>query len=129
MTPNQYKQQQYQQRKQAERWGRWAELWVIMLMMMRGYRLIKWRYRCPHGEVDIIVKRGNSLRFVEVKYRRQFSLDMLDQILPNPTAKMRIKRSADLFITSQYRDTIVDVHLDAVIISRLGQTYWFWDAL
>jgi putative endonuclease len=35
-----------------------------------GYKILESRYRCPRGEIDLIVRDGTSLVFVEVKTRR-----------------------------------------------------------
>lgn len=56
-------------RKKAERAGRWAELLIGCLYLIRLYRLISWRHKTPYGEIDLIMRRGNHIRFIEVKYR------------------------------------------------------------
>lgn len=35
----------------------------------RGFDIVKKRFRSPHGEIDLIAKKGKTLYFVEVKYR------------------------------------------------------------
>ena len=35
----------------------------------RGYRILERNYRCPIGEIDLIAMDGDTLVFVEVKYR------------------------------------------------------------
>lgn len=35
----------------------------------QGMRILKARYRTPHGEIDLIARDGSTLVFVEVKYR------------------------------------------------------------
>lgn len=36
----------------------------------RGYQLLESNYRCPWGEVDLILREGECLVFVEVRTRR-----------------------------------------------------------
>lgn len=35
-----------------------------------GYKIIQRNYQFGHGEIDIIAKDGNTLVFIEVKYRK-----------------------------------------------------------
>ena len=35
-----------------------------------GYKIVTYNYRCRLGEIDLIAKEGETLVFVEVKYRR-----------------------------------------------------------
>ena len=57
-------------RARAERQGRWAELAALWSLRLKGYRLLAHRYRSPHGEVDLIMRRGRVTAFIEVKVRR-----------------------------------------------------------
>jgi putative endonuclease len=53
-----------------ERDGRWAEHVAATFLMLHGYRILARRHRTPHGELDLIARRGRRIAFVEVKYRR-----------------------------------------------------------
>ncbi len=57
-------------RERAERQGRWAELAALWSLRLKGYRLLAHRYKSPHGEIDLIVRRGSVTAFIEVKARR-----------------------------------------------------------
>jgi len=50
--------------------GRKGEEVAVDFLKKQGYRIIKRNYRCRAGEIDIVVKEGSSLVFVEVKSRR-----------------------------------------------------------
>ncbi|MBM3520867.1 MAG: YraN family protein [Alphaproteobacteria bacterium] len=56
-------------RRQAERRGRMAEFAALWLLRLKGYRLLKWRFKSGGGEVDLIMRRGEVTVFVEVKER------------------------------------------------------------
>jgi putative endonuclease len=61
-------------RVRAERQGRWAELAALWSLRLKGYRLLAHRYKSPHGEVDLIMRRGQVTAFIEVKARRSTDL-------------------------------------------------------
>ena len=42
---------------------------AVLFLRLKGYRILKQRYKTPFGEIDIIAKRGKLLVAVEVKYR------------------------------------------------------------
>lgn len=110
-------------------YGHLAEHWVGVLMRLRGYRVICRRYRCIYGEIDLIVRRGKHLRFIEVKYRRDGGDDKIDQILPSPRSQMRIKKASLNFISKQGYGEDMVIHLDCVIVGRFGHSRWFWDSI
>src|SRR5258707_15299491 len=53
----------------AFRTGISAEARACAYLILKGYRILAKRYRTPHGEVDVIARRGRALVFVEVKAR------------------------------------------------------------
>lgn len=61
-------------RQRAERRGRWAELVAVLMLGLRGYRVLARRMRTRAGEIDIVAVRGHRLAFVEVKYRAQLDV-------------------------------------------------------
>jgi len=56
-------------RRRAWRRGRTAEGLAVLLLRLKGWRVLARRYRTPVGEIDIIARRGRTLAFVEVKAR------------------------------------------------------------
>lgn len=57
-------------RQAAERDGRRAEWLAALWLRVRGYRVLARNVRTPLGEIDMIVRRGNIVTFVEVKCRQ-----------------------------------------------------------
>jgi putative endonuclease len=49
--------------------GRRAELLAEILLRVKGYRILKRRFRSGQGEIDLVAKRGGVVAFIEVKYR------------------------------------------------------------
>lgn len=55
----------------AQQLGQWAEQTALKLLKEQNYEWVASNYHSRRGEVDLIVKRGNELIFVEVKARGQ----------------------------------------------------------
>ena len=49
--------------------GHLAEHVALAMLVLKGYRLLARRYSASGGEIDLIVKRGDTIAFVEVKAR------------------------------------------------------------
>ncbi len=82
-------------RKRAEARGRWAEWLAAWSYRLRGFRVVAARYRTPVGEIDLVVRRGRLLVFVEVKARATLD-DALTAI--GPVQRQRMARAAEAFL-------------------------------
>ncbi|MHA7856907.1 MAG: YraN family protein [Henriciella sp.] len=56
-------------RRGAERRGRRAELYAAIWLQLRGYKVLQRRFKCRAGEIDLIMRRGRIVAFIEVKQR------------------------------------------------------------
>jgi putative endonuclease len=50
-----------------------AERVAQFTLMMKGYSLLARRYSVPGGEIDLIMRRGKTIAFIEVKARANLS--------------------------------------------------------
>ena len=97
--------------------GKWAEFLARIYLMCRGYRFVCRNYvtgkGTTAGEVDLIMKKGKMLVFVEVKLRKNFSSAAY---AISETQKRRIMRGALSFVKKyrQYREC--DMRFDAVLV-------------
>ena len=56
-------------RQRVFKQGRRAEAYARWVLRAKGYRVLARNFRHPLGEVDLIMRRGRLLIFVEVKFR------------------------------------------------------------
>lgn len=103
-----------QTRQAAERRGQAAEAKALWWLRLKGYRLIARRFRCPAGEIDLIVRRGRVLAFVEVKAREETAA-AAESILPRQ--QQRILRAAEAFLQRRPELAALDQRFDAVFVS------------
>ena len=86
------------QRQTAERAGRRAEIAAWLYYSIKGYYCLGRRVRTPFGEIDLVMKRGRRLAFVEVKFRTKRDMNndfgIFEQSLPFHRQRHRITRSA-----------------------------------
>ena len=64
-------------RKLREERGRRGEVLAAWYLRLKGWRILARREKTPRGEIDLIVRRGRTIAFVEVKWReRAADLDL-----------------------------------------------------
>lgn len=56
-------------RARAEQRGRRGETLAAWLLRLKGWRILARRVKARGGEVDIVARRGDTLAFIEVKWR------------------------------------------------------------
>lgn len=86
----------------------------------RGYKLLERNYRTRSGEIDLILRRGSVLVFVEVKLRRSTGFgDPAEAVTPRKQA--RIRACAEQYLAD--RDPEFDeARFDVVGILLRGST-------
>jgi putative endonuclease len=85
-------------RANADRLGRGAERLAVLLLRLKGFRILERRLSTPWGEIDIVARRGDLLVFVEVKRRRsrEEALEALSE-----RQRARIARAAEAYRRSR----------------------------
>ena len=101
-------------RRAAYRHGHLAEAAALLWLCIKFYRPIARRYRTPLGEIDLIVKRGRTLAFVEVKARAS-SADALGAV--GRFAERRIADAADLWLARHPAAAGLDLRFDMVVVT------------
>lgn len=60
---------------QQRRSGNWAEQRALRLLQNRGWQVLARQWRCPWGEIDLLLHKSGRLLLVEVKGRRHCGVD------------------------------------------------------
>lgn len=100
-------------RRRAEALGRRAETLALWFLRAKGYRLLARDFRAPVGEIDLVVRRGRTVAFVEVKRR-----DSRDAAIfaVTPRQQSRIAAAARTFLAGRPDLARCDMRFDVVAV-------------
>ncbi|MDP1626023.1 YraN family protein [Parvibaculum sp.] len=97
----------------AHRLGLRAETLAVLLLRLKGYRIVARRLKTPAGEIDLVVRRGRSLAVVEVKARGEGGA-AAEALLPRQ--QRRLERAAAHFLGRHPHLADLDLRFDVVLI-------------
>ncbi|MDQ3468941.1 MAG: YraN family protein [Actinomycetota bacterium] len=95
--------------------GRWGEDMATAWYRQHGYAIVARNWRCPSGEVDLIVRRGRLLVISEVKARRSDAYGPAAAAV-GPAKQQRLRRLAAEYLRTTGTHG-VDVRFDVVAIT------------
>ncbi|CDZ26345.1 YraN family protein [Neorhizobium galegae] len=86
------------ERQKAQRRGHVSEYLAALYLLVKGYRVLAIRYRTRLGEIDLIVRKGDLVAFVEVKARigEQEAIDAVGYVTQN-----RIRAASDVWLSKR----------------------------
>lgn len=100
-----------------KRLGAWGEKIAADRLQASGYELVDRNWRCRQGEIDLVVRKGQELVFVEVKTRRGRQAGMPEEGL-TPRKSQKLVDLAKLYLaehdlSADWRIDLVAVELDS----------------
>jgi putative endonuclease len=101
-------------RRAAHARGHWAEALALALLVAKGYRPLARRFSAAGGEIDLVVRRGDLVAFVEVKARASLDAALLSI---DGRKRQRFARAARAWIARQPPDAAVSYRADAVLVA------------
>ncbi len=98
-----------------------TELAAIAFLALKGYRLLNWRYHTPHGEIDLVMRDGNTIVFLEIKYR-PISHDAIRAVTTHQ--KQRILKASRYWLLSHSWAYTYSQRYDILGFGRPFQKKW-----
>jgi putative endonuclease len=101
-------------RRAAFRLGVSAESRAAFFLAAKGYRTLAKRWKSSVGEIDLVVKRGPLIVFVEVKARARLEA-AAEAVLPRQ--RRRIIAAAEAWLAAHPEHAGYDMRFDAVLVA------------
>lgn len=101
-------------REATERRGRIAETRALLALLLKGYRPLARRYSASGGEIDLIVRRGGTVAFVEVKARPTL---IAAQDAIGAQKRKRFARAARAWVSRNPWSAALTLRADAVFVA------------
>jgi putative endonuclease len=107
--------------------GRRAENVAFRYLIDRGLRPVARNFRRRGGEIDIIMIDGNTLVFIEVRYRRSAAF-AAPGLTVDARKQRKLIRTAALYAAAHRRLANHEMRFDVVAIEDGKPVHWIRDA-
>ena len=97
--------------------GAAAEALAARFLTTRGLAIVARNYRCRGGEIDLVVRDGNTLVFVEVRLRRSQAFGGAAESI-TATKRRRLRLAAQHYLLGLAREP--PCRFDAILLDGLG---------
>jgi putative endonuclease len=102
--------------------GQRGETLAAQALQRHGFTLVDRNWRCPYGEVDLVMRLGEHIYFVEVRTRHTTAYPAPEHSLrPSKLSRMETVARAYLGAHHPEAESIWHVSFVAVATSRAGQ--------
>ncbi|PPC96707.1 MAG: YraN family protein [Methylotenera sp.] len=102
--------------------GHAAEQLAATFLQKNGLILLEKNYRCVHGEIDLIMRDGKTLVFVEVRLRSNTKFGGAGMSI-NRSKQQKLARTAELYLQT-HGDSAC--RFDAILMHALDITAVEW---
>ena len=104
--------------------GEEAEQLARQQLESRGMKVVDRNFRCPMGELDLVMMDGEVLVFVEVRYRRNDRFGGAAASIDS--AKQRkLNRAAEFYLQQNQSLAFRECRFDVMAVSGTGGKYQF----
>jgi putative endonuclease len=103
--------------------GAQAEQLAAQFLQQNGLTLLQRNYRCRHGEIDLVMRDGDTLVFVEVRLRSRGDFGGAAASI-NAAKQAKLIRTAQHYLAAQPRTPAC--RFDAVLLHALDGSDIEW---
>jgi putative endonuclease len=111
--------------------GQHAEERALELLRRAGLKLVVRNYRCPQGELDLVMVDGEALVIAEVRYRRDRGFGGAAETV-GVRKQNKLLRAAQYFLQQDVRHRRRPLRFDVIAVTDAAdgglQTEWIKDA-
>ncbi|MEE9265768.1 MAG: YraN family protein [Gammaproteobacteria bacterium] len=100
--------------------GAWAENLACQHLLDHGLRLVTRNYRCRHGEIDLVMRDGSTIAFIEVRLRNRTDFGSGAESV-DARKQARLLSSAEHYL-QRHATLLTDCRFDVVSILQCGNT-------
>lgn len=86
-----------------------------------GYQCIAQQWRCAAGELDLVMRQGDVLVFVEVKVRRGGLIEAEQAVTPAQRRRLLAAAQSYFIAHPQLQDLIWRIDLLGITLDRVGR--------
>jgi putative endonuclease len=97
--------------------GRKGENLARVFLRKKGFNIIAHNFRSRFGEIDLILRKKQAFRFVEVKYRQSDEYG-LPQESVQKIKQAKIRKTAVLWLKLRQLPMDSEVHFDVLAINK-----------
>jgi putative endonuclease len=102
--------------------GQQAERTACEYLLGQGLKLVEKNYRCRRGEIDLIMQHGDTLVFVEVRYRKNHDFGGASASV-TPKKQKKIHTTALHYM--QHLNPNTNARFDVIAITGSGKQQQF----
>jgi putative endonuclease len=102
--------------------GKIAEQLAAAYLQQQGLTLLASNYHCRFGEIDLIMRDGNEIVFVEVRLRSNTAFGGAAESI-TPAKRQKLARTADHYLMQR---SATPCRFDAVLLNSLSFTGLQW---
>lgn len=109
--------QQVEASDPRRRFGDSGEDLAAVFLMARGFKILQRNWSCRLGEIDLIVSKGETVHFVEVKTRRSRSFGNPEDSITRKKL-LHLRRTVDVYF-AQAKVMPREYQMDALAITAI----------